>query len=75
MDSKSAVCMDENGKDTKHTRHIARKVHLIRNVKNSKMHKVEWCEGGLQVVDIATKIFSDHESTPRMKYIMLRIDN
>ena len=25
LDSKSAMCMDKNGKDTKHTSHIARK--------------------------------------------------
>ena len=24
LDSKSALCMDNNGKDTKHTRHISR---------------------------------------------------
>ena len=28
LDSKSAMCMAKNGKDTKHTRHIARKMHL-----------------------------------------------
>ena len=32
LDSKSAMCMDNNGKDTKHTRHIARRIHLVRNV-------------------------------------------
>ena len=31
LDSKSAMCMDKNGKDTKHTRHIARRIHLVRN--------------------------------------------
>ena len=33
LDSKSAMCMDKNGKDTKHTRHIARRMHLVRNGK------------------------------------------
>ena len=27
---KSAMCMAKNGKDTKHTRHIARRMHLVR---------------------------------------------
>ena len=27
LDSKSAICMAKNGKDTKHTRHTARKIH------------------------------------------------
>ena len=31
VDSKSAMCMAKNGKDTKHTRHIARRMHFVRN--------------------------------------------
>ena len=31
LDSRSAVCMANNGKYTKHTRHIARRVHFVRN--------------------------------------------
>ena len=30
-DSKSAMCMATNGKETKHTRHIARKMYFVRN--------------------------------------------
>ena len=28
LDSKSAICMDKNGRDKKHTRHIARRMHF-----------------------------------------------
>ena len=31
LDSKSTMCMAKNGKDTKHTRHISRGIHLVRN--------------------------------------------
>ena len=31
LDSKSAMCMAKNGRDTKHTRHIARRIHFVRN--------------------------------------------
>ena len=31
LDSKSAMCMTNNGKDTKHTRHITRIMHFVRN--------------------------------------------
>ena len=31
LDIKSDVCMDKNGKDTKHTRHISRIVNFVRN--------------------------------------------
>ena len=55
LDSKSAMCMAKNGKDTKYTRHIARRMHLVRNREKYKMHKIDWCEGGLQLADIGTK--------------------
>ena len=31
LDSKYAMCMAKIGKDTKHTRHIARTMHFVRN--------------------------------------------
>ena len=31
LDSKSAMCMAKNGRDTKHIRHIARRMHFVRN--------------------------------------------
>ena len=31
LDSKSAMCMAKNGRDTKHTIHIARRMHFVRN--------------------------------------------
>ena len=31
LDSKSSMCMDNNGKYTKHTRHIASRMHFVRN--------------------------------------------
>ena len=67
--------MAKNGKDTKHTRHISRRVHFVRNGEKCKMHKVYWWEGGLQLVDIATKNFGEHDLTPRMKYIMVILYN
>ena len=49
LDGKSAMCMAKNGKDTKYTRNIARIIHLVRNGEKLKMHKIDWCEGGLQL--------------------------
>ena len=66
--------MAKNGRDTKHTRHIARRMHFVRNGEKRKMHKIEWCEGGLQLADIGTKNVSESDLTPRMKYIMVRLD-
>ena len=36
LDSKSSVCMANNSKDTKHTRHISRGVHSLKNEENKK---------------------------------------
>ena len=47
LDSKYAMFMAKNGKDTKHTRHITRRMHFVRNGEKCKMHKIGWCEGGL----------------------------
>ena len=47
LDSKSAMCMANNGKDTKHTRHIARIMHFVRDGEKCMMHKMDWYEGGL----------------------------
>ena len=41
LDSKSAMCMANNGKDTKHTRQIARIMHFVRNGEKFKMHKID----------------------------------
>ena len=75
LDSKSNMCMAKNGKDTKHTRHIARRMHFVSNGEKCKMHKIDWCEGGLKLADIGTKNVSEPDLTPRMKYIMVRLEN
>ena len=75
LDIKSTMCMAKNGKDTKHTRHISRRMHLVRNGEKCKMHKIDWCEGGLKLADIGTNNVSESDLTPRMKYIILRLEN
>ena len=75
LDSKSAMCMAKNGKDIKHTRHISRRMHFVRNGEKCKILKIDWCEGGLQLADIGTKNLSEPDLTPRMKYIMVKLDN
>ena len=75
LDSKSYFCMDKNGKYTKHTRQIYRRLNFVRNGENCKIHKIDWCEGGLQLADIATKNVSENDLNTRMKYIMVRLDN
>ena len=75
LDSGYTMYMAKNCKDTKHTIHIERIMHLVRNGEKCKMHKIDWCEGGLQLADIGTKNVSEPDLTPRMKYIMVRLEN
>ena len=69
----SSMCMAKNGKDTKHTKHIVRGIHFVRNGEKCNMHKIDWCGGGLQLADIATNNVGEYDLTPRMKYIMVRL--
>ena len=39
LDSKYAMCMAKNSKDTKHTRHIASRIHFVRNGENVRCIK------------------------------------
>ena len=67
--------MAKNGKDTKHTRHISRRMNFLRNGEKCKMHKIYWCEVGIQLEDIYTKNVDENDLTPRMKYIMVILGN
>ena len=66
--------MPEKNKDKNHTRHIARRMHYVRSGEKCKIHNIDWCEGGLHLADKATKNVGDHNLTPRMKYIMVKLD-
>ena len=75
LDNKSAMCMAKNGKDTKHTRRIARRMNFARNGEKCKIQNIDWCDEGLQWEDIGTKNVGEPDLTPRMKYIMVRMEN
>ena len=75
LDDNSAKCMANNCKDTKHTRYISRRMHLVRNDKECNFHKTVWCKGGLQLAYIGTKNFREYELNTILGYIMVRLDN
>ena len=66
--------MAKNSKDSKHTRHIARRMNFVRNGEKCNMQKIDWCEGDLQLSDIGTNNVSDPDITPRLKYMMVKLD-
>ena len=74
VDGKSDVFMANNGKDIKHTIHSVRRVHFVRNGEHYKMHKIYWCEGGLQLAEISTKNVGENDLNTVMKYIMVILE-
>ena len=50
--------MDNNGKDTKHTSHITRKMHLVRKDEEFNPQNKVLFEVGIQLVNIVTKNIS-----------------
>ena len=49
---KPGICMAKNGKYTKHTRHISRRMHFVINGEECNFHKTLWPEGVLRLPDI-----------------------
>ena len=68
------MCMTKNGKYTKHTRHIFRIMHFVRNNEQWNIHNI-WCEEGLKLEDIGTKNFREDEFNPRVVYPMVMLDD
>ena len=73
LDGKSDMCMDKNDKDAKHTRHIAKRIDFVSNGEKFKMHKIYWCEVGLQLEYISINNLSEPDIAPRVKCIMVRL--
>ena len=67
--------MADNGKDTKHTRHIFKIMNLVRNYEEWNLCKTVWCQGGLQLSDIVTNNSREYELNHRLWYDMVRLDN
>ena len=67
--------MSKNGKDTKHNIHIVRRMDCVRDGERCNLNNIDWCEGGLQFADNGTKNVGEPDLTPRMKYIVVRLEN
>jgi hypothetical protein len=55
LDSKSAIAMGNSFRDTKHTRHIMRRFHYVREGVESKRFILCWIQTELELADIGTK--------------------
>jgi hypothetical protein len=55
FDSKSAMAMGNSYKDTKHTRHIMRRYHYVRENIAANRFSMQWISTEFQIADIGTK--------------------
>ena len=75
LDRKSTVYMDNNVKDTKHTRQISKIMHFVINVEECNLHNIVWCKGGLKLADIGIKNVGEDELSNILGYNMVRLEN
>ncbi len=66
FDSKSAIAMGNSNKDTKHTRHIMRRYHYVRENITINRFSMQWISTQFQMADIGTK----QTPGPRHKFLV-----
>jgi hypothetical protein len=66
FDSKSAMAMGSSYRDTKHTRHIERRYHYVREKIANNKFSMKWITSEFQTADIGTKITPG----PRHKFLV-----
>jgi len=66
FDSKSAIAMGANYRDTKHTRHIMRRYHYVHENIAANRFTSNWFETEFQIADIGTK----NNDGPRHKFLV-----
>ena len=55
LNRKSCICIANNGKDAKYTRHISRIMNFVRNCEELNLYNIVWCGGSVQLAYIGTK--------------------
>ena len=73
LDSQSATAMGKSFKDTKHTRHIARRYHYVRQGEEDGIHNLNWIPAELNTSDIGTKNLPGYDISSRMEYCMVEV--
>ena len=73
VDNKAAVQMSLNGKLTKHTRHISRRFHYVKEGSKMKLHTITWCPGEDMVADIMTKSTEPAKTKPQRDRAFFRL--
>ena len=58
--------MYNNGKETKKTRNISRRMHFGRNGEECNLHNKVWCEGGLQMANNVNNNVREDKLNPKL---------
>jgi hypothetical protein len=75
FDSKSAIAMGESYKDTKHTMHIMRRYHYVRERIAANQFSMVWIKTEFQLADIGTKNNAGPRHTVLVELIHVQIKN
>jgi hypothetical protein len=75
FDSKSAIAMGINYKDTKHTRHIMRRYHYVRENIAANRFIAKWISNEIQIADIGTKLNDGPKHKILTEMIMVNIQD
>ena len=74
LDSKAAHDMGHSFKTTKHTRHILRRYHYVREGQLTGEHELTWIPKQFQLADIGTKPLSRPDLEGRTKYLFVDVN-
>ena len=69
VDSKSAHDMGHSFKTTKHTRHILRRYHYVKEGQKEGHHELMWIPSEYQLADIGTKSVTRKDLESRLTYL------
>ena len=75
LDSQSAQAMGSSFRDSKHTRHITRRWHYVREGSRDGKHVLVWIDGDLELADIGTKNLDSTGLQPRLRFMMVTVPN
>jgi len=73
FDSKSAIAMGSSYRDTKHTRHIMRRYHYVRNEIAANRFTMKWIGTEFMISDIGTKQTPGPRHTFLMELIHIKV--
>ncbi len=67
--------MGANFKDTKHTRHIMRRYHYVREIIASNRFMAKWISNKIQIADIGTKLNDGPKHKILTEMIMITVED